>query len=40
MDGAPQRDFSDGPGGVVREVGGEDADPELPLEDRDTEFSP
>lgn len=31
MHGAPQGDFSDGPGGVVGQVGGEDADPQLSL---------
>lgn len=29
--GAPKGDFTDGPGGVVGQVGGQDADPQLPL---------
>lgn len=31
--GASERDLTDRPGGVVREVGGQDADPQLPLVD-------
>lgn len=31
MDGAAERDFSDRPRGVVGEVGGQDADPQLAL---------
>lgn len=31
VNGAPQRDFPDWPGGIIGQVGGQDADPQLSL---------
>lgn len=33
MDSAPQRDFSHWPWGIIRQIGGQDADPQLSLQE-------
>lgn len=36
VNGAPERDFSDWPGSIVGQIGGQDADPQLALSQTET----